>query len=320
MDVKAKLFGYILGDGWIDKREQCGVSGDADSLENIRRDIIAISGDKDSAKSICTRETYSPKYNIRGTSSQFVTNIKFSRYMQSLGMPTGRRPEHCYLLPNWIINGSAETKSSFISGFYAAEGMIPSLQTNKRTPRPLTFVFSKDLKFADNSRKMARQFMDILKSIGFSSSVFETFEYTNSEKIKQTINLSNSEQQFLDALKMLDLDYCIKKEVRRKQLITYFELKQRERNKIIAVREAVMNHKKQGATIKELAIAFNLSANQVSKMICGRNKCHQVRGFPKFDQNFINTYCLSKTPLNDETLSDIVRQTTTCQALSKSSA
>lgn len=33
------LFGYILGDGWIDIHKNGGVAGDIDGLQNIRKDL-----------------------------------------------------------------------------------------------------------------------------------------------------------------------------------------------------------------------------------------------------------------------------------------
>lgn len=42
METKAMIFGYILGDGWIDKKGNCGISGDKNSLRIIAEDINKI--------------------------------------------------------------------------------------------------------------------------------------------------------------------------------------------------------------------------------------------------------------------------------------
>ena len=91
-------------------------------------------------------------------------------------------------------------------------------------------------------------------------------------------------------------------------------MKENERQKIQNLYKKIIEIKKETSlSIAKIAKNFNLSKNQVEKILNGRSTGKQVRGFPKFDSKFINTYCLFKTPLNDETLSDVIRQTTTCQ-------
>ena len=148
-----------------------------------------------------------------------------------------------------------------------------------------------------------------------SCSISTANKTTNAPVIVTTITINNSEADFLNALAKLDLTYCMKKERKRQYLYKYFTLKQEERIKIIKIKEKIIKLKQQGFNISTLSEMFNLSKSQISKMLNGRNQCHQVRGFPLFDNDFINKYCLFKTPLNDENLSDIMRQITTCQAL-----
>ena len=315
MNKQAMIFGYILGDGWIDCHGFCGASGDANSLEILANDIDSFCKEKVSGK-IYTRKTTSPKYGISGTTSQFYIGIKMSKALQSLGMPTGKRAGTEYCLPDWIINGDNDVKTSFLSGFYAAEGYIPTMQKNKKTPRTLNFSFAKNIELIDSSRKLANQYKDLITSLGLEVTVKEIFVTTNSQKIKQTFDIGNSEESFLKALKLFDFRYCIQKEVRRTQMIRYFELKQYEREKILRIHGKIINeYANNGTTMSQLASKYNLSKFQIQKIIYGRSHAKQVRGFPKFDQKFIDTYCLSKTPLKDENLSDFMRQITTCQAL-----
>lgn len=298
------IFGYILGDGWIDKNGNCGISGDENSLRIIAEDIDKIYGEG-TARKIVTKNTTSPKYNISGTTNSFLTRAFFSRAMQSLGMPTGKRCEQEYCIPNWILYGSYEIKRAFISGYYAAEGLIPSTQVNRKTPRPLSFPFNKNANLINNSRNLVYQFKSILADLGFNSTSSENYVTTNSLKIKQIITIENSEDKFLEALKMLDLRYCLPKEERRKQLLIYYSMKQIERERILAIHKKIANERRVNkSTYKELAEKYNLTWRQIEKILNGRSHAKQVRGFPRFDQTFIETYCLPKTPLNDETLSD----------------
>ena len=301
MSKKSMIFAYILGDGWIDKNGNCGVGGDAESLLTIAGDIDELYG-QGTARKINTRHTSSPKYGIEGVTSSFITKTSFSKKMQSCGMPVGKRSGIDYKIPDWIMDGTDKTKKDFLSGYYAAEGFTPSMQANGKTPRTLTFPFSKDIELLESSRRLANQFKELIESLGLTVTIMEQYVTTDKEKVKQIISIGNSEDDFFEALQMLDLRYCVKKEERRQQLVTYFTMKRAERDRILSIHQAIKQERiTTGATYKELAEKYSLSWRQVEKIMNGRSHAKQVRGFPKFNQKFIETYCLSKTPLNDET-------------------
>lgn len=132
--IIAKLFGFMLGDGWISipnskypNTLNCGFSGDTESLKNARADIKSIFKEIGKAK-ITTRQTCSKKYGIIGTSSYFIVSSYIAKHFCELGMPIGKKVEQEFLLPNWITDGDFEIKRGFISGLYCAEGLTPAMQ------------------------------------------------------------------------------------------------------------------------------------------------------------------------------------------------
>ena len=140
--LKAELFGFMLGDGWITTKHNCGFSGDPESLQIAKNDLIDLYGDIGKA-TIVTKNTVSEKYGIEGTTSSFVCNVKIAKEFESLGMPIGKRVEQDFDIPNWISNGSNEIKAAFLSGLYAAEGYTPCFQKNNKTLKTLGFNISK---------------------------------------------------------------------------------------------------------------------------------------------------------------------------------
>ena len=40
--LKAELFGFMLGDGWITTKHNCGFSGDPESLQIAKNDLIEL--------------------------------------------------------------------------------------------------------------------------------------------------------------------------------------------------------------------------------------------------------------------------------------
>ena len=312
MSIESKIFGYVLGDGWIDINGQMGASGDYASLYNLSEDAKLLYGEN-SAKQITKRHTFSEKYGISGVTAQMTFSSETTRHFVELGMPIGKRVQQEHSIPDWILNGSKDIKADFLSGYYAAEGYIPSMQRNLRTPKALTFCFYKSTDYEDNAKKLCLQFLDLIKDLGFGASSKKSYKTTNGPRVVYTITFSNEEKNFLEELKTMELSYCIPKEKRRQQLIRYFSLKQIERNKIESIRKFVCSLRESGCSYKEIHKISGININSIGSMLSGKNKCHQVRGFPKFDKDFIDTYCSTETPLIDENLSDITRQATTSQ-------
>ncbi len=300
--IIARIFGYILGDGWIDIKGGCGASGDRNSLKILAQDINYLWGSK-STGNIRTTKTFSPKYNIKGTTSQFTIHTNVRRDLEKLGMPRGKRVLQEYTLPKWISSGTNEIKKNFFSGFYAAEGLIPSLQCNKKTPRPLSFCFSKIATLENNATEISKDFINILNSLGLNVSISKLYEVTNAKMVKHTFTINNSEQDFIKAISLMDLRYCLNKEIRRQQLLTYFRLKEQRRQEALILRDQVVNYRlKHNATYRQLSKIFKITKAQAENYFNGKQKCKVLKNFPKFDYDFINTYCPIKTPLNDETL------------------
>lgn len=298
MDIRAKLFGYILGDGWIDVKGNGGISGEQQSLEVIANDIHLLYGPKSTGK-IKTAETYSPLYNIHGITSQMTISVKVVRDMLNLGMPQGKRVAQCYQLPFWILNGSYEIKVSFLSGYYAADGMIPSLQVNDETPKPLLFSFYKNEELEDSGDKLARQYRKVISDIGFDTSLKKISKFTGGPKIEYRITICNQRDSFLKQLQCLDLDYCQYREQKRLQLISYLIFKQQKLHEMNELRKLVLLYKSQGKTYKQISELTGLAEHRIYAILSGKNKGRRLVNFPKFSK-YLHMCSSLKTPLNDE--------------------
>ncbi len=47
-----------------------------------------------------------------------------AEFLFSIGFPSGNRTDKEFLMPNWIMTGSEEIRSNFLSGFFDAEGSV----------------------------------------------------------------------------------------------------------------------------------------------------------------------------------------------------
>lgn len=302
MDIRSKIFGYVLGDGWIDIKGNGGISGEQKSLETIMADIDFIYGENSTGK-IVTKQTSSPYYGINGTTSSFTIKTRVVKDLRNLGMPQGKRVNVIYHLPFWVVNGSKDIKASFLSGYYSADGAIPDVQSNHETPRPFSFCFYKSKELESNADFLAEQYCKIVEDLGFNPKAKKTYKVTESDRVVYTITIDNQRNDFLRALKMLDLSYCRYREKRRQQLVVYLTMKENALKELLKLRDAVRRFRAEGKSYKEITAITGLSSTKIDGMISGKNKCRRVVGFPKFDQDFISRmYSPIKTPLNDENL------------------
>lgn len=292
INSEAMIFGFMLGDGWIsysknDRQEvlQCGFSGDEESLINVKEDLIRLYGDIGTAR-INTRVTQSLKYGIIGTTTSMVVNMKICKRYIELGMPIGKRIEQEFLIPDWIMNGSNETKASFLSGLYSAEGFTPAMQKNDKTPKVLGLNMSKRLVLKDNFDIFIGQLEQILNDLSIQYSKTEIETFTCDKNIKTTLTFTNSNENILTIAKTLDLRYCIHKKEKLEILEKYTE----EKNKVLKIlNNAYEEAMDRSNTAQSIADKYKITRSQVEKWRARRTGVRIPNSFPtltEFKQSY----------------------------------
>ncbi|MBI2667443.1 RtcB family protein [Candidatus Woesearchaeota archaeon] len=138
----ARVFGYILGDGYIyrttEKRKNrkklrgrilTGACGEKLGLEDLRRDITNL-GYKPSKIYERIRLIKGKNYygNFETNSEEFCIHINsksFSSFLNKLGMPIGKRD--FIEVPKWVIESPKWVKRNFLAGFFGAELSKPDV-------------------------------------------------------------------------------------------------------------------------------------------------------------------------------------------------
>lgn len=285
-NLEAMLFGYMIGDGWlsITTREdgstvyQSGFSGDESSLKNIKHDLMKCFGDIGKA-TIRTEETYSPKYEIRGTTSKFVCNVKVTKYFIDLGMPIGKRVEKEFSIPKWIINGSDDIKKNFISGFYSAEGSTPLMQSNDRTIRPLVIIFTKRYELKDNLILFANQLCKMLNDFGIETRTKYINTFTCAKSVRCEISIPNNVDNILKMFDILDLRYCIHKMEVVESMKSYYKERQAILDKLaLAYDEAMLEN----SSPSKISKKYSITVRQVAKWKERRTGYRIPNTFPKY--------------------------------------
>ena len=129
-EIKARLFGAMLGDGWISvpstrKYGQAGMSGRLSDMEEFNQDLLRlglpVSSHRNSRKTV----GLASGRVIRGTTENIILRDVVTRMLLDLEYPVGRKTDIDYSLPDWLMSGSIGVKREFIAGFLGAEGSTP---------------------------------------------------------------------------------------------------------------------------------------------------------------------------------------------------
>lgn len=133
-----KIIGFVFGDGTVcfDQKTGKGIVafyGQADDLEDIRRDLAAL-GFKPSR--VWSRER---RHNIQTTYSTYefehterwctVNSTAFAALLGFLGTPLGNKAKQDYDAPAWLDNAPLWQKRLFMAAFFGAEMATPKTVT-----------------------------------------------------------------------------------------------------------------------------------------------------------------------------------------------
>lgn len=276
-EIKAALFGFMLGDGWISSTNyNCGFSGDKDSLEIVKKDLTTIYSDIGKA-TINTRDTYSEKYDIDGTTSSFVCTINVAREFVDMGMPVGKRVEQSFDIPNWIMNGSKKIKAAFLSGLYAAEGYTPKFQKNDKTLKVIGFNISKRETVNHNLHIQLSKLLDDL-NIKFTLKIerVKTCSWNN----KYRFNFSNSNENIYLITKLLKPRYCIEKNDLFIRINKYYDKKIKEINRLQKAYDYCLFNRNVSA--RQCSEKFNINKSQIENWRRRQTGVQLPKTFPSF--------------------------------------
>lgn len=280
-ELKAELFGYLLGDGWISKRNlNCGFSGDKESLKTIRKDLLKIFNNDIGKADIKTYETNSPKYYIYGKTNRFICNKRVANWFISLGAPIGKRVEQDFNIPNWILYGNNSIKKAFISGIYAAEGYTPSFQNNKKTLKTLGFNMSK--RSYCNKDLFIEEFSKILNDLNISFNVKVKKIFTCDYNNKIEFVFSNSNENIELVTRIINPRYSNTKQHLFKQINLYYK----EKINCLSKLEKAYNYtfKNNNKSPKEISEKFNITKRQVESWRKRKTGFRIPNSFPTFDE------------------------------------
>lgn len=222
--ILARIFGYVLGDGWININRYGGAGGDYEGLVRLQSDLKKLSYrgtiGKERELDSFINSISSGLLAVHGTVYNIIFEKRFSELLIKLGHPIGKKTNQVYYIPDWIMNSDVDIKKEFIAGYLGAESSNPGFRGDEENKLKKSFFvprfsISKRVDLIDRGLEFAGQFKKLLKDLDIDVSDISTVEGnirkdgTISKKIIITIgNQVDNLRSYLD----IGCRYCYEKE------------------------------------------------------------------------------------------------------------
>ncbi len=141
----------------------------------------------------------------------FFISKQVSLFLRDIGTPVGDKTNFPFLIPEWIIKGTKEMKSSYIRGLFDAEG---SIFCGKDKRWQMTFKMAKNEEILSTGINFFQQIKDILSEFNIKSSPINTHKLNIRKNGSQSIilRICIEKPSFKNFLKYISFDNKNKQE------------------------------------------------------------------------------------------------------------
>lgn len=176
LGILARIVGFALGDahlGTMDGRITLSFYGKTHNLKELKKDLdkIGISSSLHTRKRSYHIQTMSGKYSGNSISSELrVSSRAFASLIMKLGMPSGKKTDRPFRVPEWIMNAPLWIKRNFLAGLFGADGSI--LNFKGFTPLPINLTQSKKEDLKQNLIDYLVDISKLLNEFGIKSLIY----------------------------------------------------------------------------------------------------------------------------------------------------
>lgn len=269
--IKARLFGYMLGDGNINPEGHATqIYGDYNDMMRVIEDIKTIGYDvayirdmKDVKSEITTED--GDILNVCGNVCTLGMNSTFGHQFHQLGYPMGKKTNQTYNIPQWIMNGSLDVKREFLAGYMGAEGS-KIRERIKRCFETIRVSYHKREDLVNESETYARQLLKLFSEFNVNVSDI-TVKNGNIRKDGTTskniiITFSNENNSMINLLE-IGFRYCKDREISGEIAKQYMLYSKISNNKVKNTCDYVIELRKKGyGNQKVVEIIQNINSKE----------------------------------------------------------
>lgn len=303
--IIARLFGHILGDGWLSVNKTAGFSGKGDNndLIKIKKDLENIglkSGNIYSrkTKSLITN-SHGQTFNVNGTSQSIHYSLNVFNFFNNLKAPVGEKVAQSYALPEWLINGSEKEKSEFLGALFGSDGNAPSVSKNVKCDfNPARFSFNKFERLKNSGFEYGKTVIKLLADLGITAKLSlrnGNIRKDGNKTIKFVISVDKQTDNMIRFLEKVGYRYCEKKEIKGCKWLAYLKFrKHRQHEREVLRKKAIDLHKKEGLGKHKIAKLLGIKVYEAREWIYYPTKAWLPKNLPGFNE-WINERYKNKT-------------------------
>lgn len=304
LGIITKLFGYLLGDGYIyfisGKKGRLAAYGKDSDLELIKHDIEELGFNARIVSRIRLHKItsqYGTKTFASRNSEVYICSTLLAKLFVSLGYPIGKKASTDFLVPSWITNSPLWIKRLFLSGLFGAELTTPKCTSRTNFGCPVLSM-NKNKNFKENGRAFLIQIMGLLGEFNVSvDKIHERAEYPNKlgNVYRLRLQISSNNENLINLWTKIGFSYNAKRDLISKISVLYIQekenLKKLRNNTISKIKEL----KKKGLNLKE--VQFLLSSEYLNARFIERHYYENKTG--RIPISFISFGDFLKKHLND---------------------
>ncbi|MFW6001773.1 MAG: DEAD/DEAH box helicase family protein, partial [archaeon] len=228
-EILSRLYGYILGDGHLDKNFNVQVYGIKEDLQVIEKEIQLLGfksyGIKERNVKGHIKQTNGNVLEPEGNVATLNINSSFGKYLHSLGYPIGNKTDCVYNMPKWIKNGSLSLQKEFLAGFLGAEGSVITQRKNKNFLSARTSMYKRE-DIVKQNKSFINDFNNIFGNLGVKVNNVKYLDGNTRKDGSKTINIeirfANDYTSLYNYCK-IGFRYCKHKEIKNGVIRSYYD-------------------------------------------------------------------------------------------------
>lgn len=280
-----RLFGFLLGDGHITRNHRIIFTSDAESLEQVKKDIECLGFKTTGILSKKLRSKINGR-EISGTTTWLHLNSKpLSVLFRFLGAPAGDKCIQEFGVPDWIMDGPQFVKREFLRAIFGCELYSPKCK--KRNFEAMTFRQHKSMALQKNAEAFFKQLSLLLGCFGVESYIrvakAPCTRKDGTEMCIACLTIGSSNKNLFEFFRKVNVVYSPKKELLGRYSAEYLREKLYVIEKRRVLGEQVLEAALNGASPAAISRSCNCTLDFVADRKEGK-EVHLPRDFPCFDE------------------------------------
>ena len=306
MDYRRVLFriiGHILGDGYLTRLQRVGFCGKGKGeLELIKRELGALGIHSSKIYSRITKSQITDAknriYTVVGVSQEMLAGRKAFAFFKQIGLPIGKKTEQRFSVPEFIMNGTSEEKSEFLSTLMGADGYgLTFSNRSKSDYNAIRFSFNKIEELENDGWAYAKQIVFLFNDVGIEVSSIKrrsgNIRKDGKRTIKFVITLKKDTENTIRFIEKVGFKYNPRKELNSRKWLSYLRFYKQKINKLEKIRNRALELHREGMSSREISKLLGIYYQKINDWTYRTKQVTVGWNFESFEE-YIKKRCVGR--------------------------